>query len=138
MKKKQIKPKCLYCYDKGYYSVATGGTVAGGDFIGDKPYKVPLKIVKHPCLKCRPKQADDGKWASKIHAILAGVCLNGKIHDKYTGVVEVATVEAIKIIKKEITNSYQQGRKDERERCAEIVRQGYMSDVTINKILQAK
>lgn len=63
MKKKQTKPKCPYCWDKGFYSQATGGNVAMGDFVGDKSYKVPLEIVKIPCPKCKvnsSKQADDG------------------------------------------------------------------------------
>lgn len=48
-------PKCLYCYDKGYCTVAVEG-----DFIGDKPFYVPFKAEKRPCPCCQeliPKEA---------------------------------------------------------------------------------
>lgn len=48
---KQI-PNCKYCWDKKTYSVCEGGNIAMGDFVGDKPYLVLMKIVQHPCPRC--------------------------------------------------------------------------------------
>ena len=46
--------KCTYCDDKGYASVATGGNIVHGDFVGDPNYSIPLTIEKRPCRKCQP------------------------------------------------------------------------------------
>ncbi len=58
--KKIKKPNCKYCYDKKYFSVAEGGNITMGDFIGDKNYINPLKIMKHPCRMCnKPEKIDE-------------------------------------------------------------------------------
>lgn len=68
MTKNNSNPKCKYCYDKGYYSVATGGSYAAGDFIGDKDYKVPIKIEQRRCSKCNlPKQPKEKTCDCKNH-----------------------------------------------------------------------
>jgi len=46
------QPKCKYCYDKKYFSVAEGGNIVRGDFIGDQNYIMPIEIMQYPCRKC--------------------------------------------------------------------------------------
>lgn len=46
-------PSCTTCYDKGYYSVMSGGAIALPDFIGDKPFSIPATIEHKPCPKCK-------------------------------------------------------------------------------------
>lgn len=45
-------PACKYCWDKKTYSTCEGGSIAMGDFVGDKPYLIPMKIVQRPCPRC--------------------------------------------------------------------------------------
>ena len=49
---KDNQPKCKYCYDKKYFSVAEGGNICLGDFEGDPNFEVPLEIKQYPCRKC--------------------------------------------------------------------------------------
>lgn len=48
----QKQPKCKYCYDKGHFSVAEGGSIVRGDFVGDQNYIMPLEMVQIPCRRC--------------------------------------------------------------------------------------
>lgn len=51
--------KCTACYDTGSFSVAEGGSIAMGDFVGDPSYNIPLKMVEKPCPKCKPTNKDN-------------------------------------------------------------------------------
>lgn len=44
------KPKCTLCYDKGFCTVLTGGSICSDDWNG-KRYRVPVIIEKRYC-KC--------------------------------------------------------------------------------------
>lgn len=64
----KTKPKCTACYDKGYYSIFTGGDIVSGP---RGIFKTPQRIEKHPCPKC-------GGWKLKrTENVLEDVMLNG-------------------------------------------------------------
>jgi len=43
------QPNCKYCYDKKYFTVAEGGNIVRGDFVGDESWYNPLTIRKIDC-----------------------------------------------------------------------------------------
>jgi len=52
------KPKCKYCYDKGFYTVYEGDTICFPDFESDKYWLIKKGgIKKVNCPKCKkPKK----------------------------------------------------------------------------------
>lgn len=59
------KPKCKFCWDKGYASVLDGGKTIAPDFIGDKRLNEGMKEYKKYCLKC----AKGRKMAKSINPV---------------------------------------------------------------------